>query len=43
MDAKEFRRASQAVWDAMAPGWGDRHAHFEETALPSLSIVASAT
>jgi ubiquinone/menaquinone biosynthesis C-methylase UbiE len=34
MDAKEFRRASQAVWDAMAPGWDDRHAYFEETARP---------
>jgi SAM-dependent methyltransferase len=34
MDANEFRRASQAVWDAMAPGWGDRHAYVEETARP---------
>jgi SAM-dependent methyltransferase len=34
MDATEFRRASQAVWEAMAPGWGDRHAYFEQTARP---------
>ena len=34
MDGTEFRRASRAVWDAMAPGWDDRHAYFEETARP---------
>ncbi len=34
MDATEFKRASQAVWEAMAPGWDDRHAYFEETARP---------
>jgi ubiquinone/menaquinone biosynthesis C-methylase UbiE len=34
MDATEFRRASRAVWEAMAPGWDDRHAYFEETARP---------
>jgi ubiquinone/menaquinone biosynthesis C-methylase UbiE len=34
MDATEFRRASHAVWEAMAPGWDDRHAYFEETARP---------
>jgi ubiquinone/menaquinone biosynthesis C-methylase UbiE len=34
MDATEFRRASHAVWEAMAPGWDDRHAYFEETAQP---------
>ena len=32
MDATEFRRASHAVWEAMASGWDDRHAYFEETA-----------
>jgi ubiquinone/menaquinone biosynthesis C-methylase UbiE len=34
MGETEFRRASRAVWDAMAPGWDDRHAYFEETARP---------
>jgi ubiquinone/menaquinone biosynthesis C-methylase UbiE len=34
MDETDFRRASLAVWDAMAPGWDDRHAYFEETARP---------
>ena len=34
MDATEFKRASHAVWEAMAPGWDDRHAYFEETARP---------
>jgi ubiquinone/menaquinone biosynthesis C-methylase UbiE len=34
MDATEFRRASHAVWEAMAQGWDDRHAYFEQTARP---------
>lgn len=34
MDAIEFRRLSHAVWEAMASGWDDRHAYFEETARP---------
>lgn len=34
MDAAEFRRASHAVWEAMAPGWDDRHAYFEEVTRP---------
>lgn len=34
MDAIEFRRASHAVWEAMAPGWDHRHAYFEERARP---------
>jgi len=34
MDATDFKRASQAVWEAMAPGWDRRHAYFEETARP---------
>ncbi len=34
MDATEFKRTSQAIWEAMAPGWDDRHAFFEETARP---------
>lgn len=32
MDAGDFKRASQAVWEAMAPGWDERHAYFEEMA-----------
>jgi ubiquinone/menaquinone biosynthesis C-methylase UbiE len=34
MDAAEFKRASHAVWEAMAPGWDERHAYFEERARP---------
>lgn len=34
MDATELRRASHAVWQAMAPGWDKRRAYFEETARP---------
>jgi ubiquinone/menaquinone biosynthesis C-methylase UbiE len=34
MDAGEFRRASLAVWEAMAPGWDRRHAYLEEIARP---------
>ena len=34
MRASEFKHASHAVWEAMAPGWDDRHAYFEETARP---------
>ena len=34
MDAGEFKRASQQVWDAMAAGWDDRHAYLETTARP---------
>ena len=34
MDVTEFRRASHAVWDAMAPGWDGRYAFFERTARP---------
>jgi ubiquinone/menaquinone biosynthesis C-methylase UbiE len=33
-EASEFRHASHAVWEAMAPGWDDRHAFFEQTARP---------
>ena len=32
MDVTEYRRASHAVWEAMAPGWDERHAYFERTA-----------
>jgi ubiquinone/menaquinone biosynthesis C-methylase UbiE len=34
LDATEFRQASHAVWEAMAPGWDSRHAWFEEIARP---------
>lgn len=34
MNVTEFKRASQAVWEAMAQGWDDRHAYFEERAGP---------
>lgn len=34
MDPTKFKRASQAVWDTMAPGWDRRHAYFEERARP---------
>ena len=34
MDPSEFRRASHAVWEAMAPGWEERHGWFETAARP---------
>lgn len=34
MDTPDYRRASHAVWEAMAPGWDERHAYFEESARP---------
>jgi ubiquinone/menaquinone biosynthesis C-methylase UbiE len=34
MEAADYRRASHAVWEAMAPGWDERHAYFEEVARP---------
>jgi ubiquinone/menaquinone biosynthesis C-methylase UbiE len=39
MDATEFRRRSQAVWEAMAPGWDSRHAYFEEIARPVTDLM----
>ncbi len=30
----EFKRSSQAVWEAMAPGWDERHAYLEEVTRP---------
>jgi ubiquinone/menaquinone biosynthesis C-methylase UbiE len=39
MDATDFKRASQAVWEAMAPGWDRRHAYFEETARPVTELM----
>jgi SAM-dependent methyltransferase len=34
MEPDEFRRASHAVWEAMAPGWEERHGWFESAARP---------
>lgn len=30
----DYSRASHALWEAMAPGWDERHAYFEEIARP---------
>src|SRR5215207_2412327 len=34
MERTDYSRASLAVWEAMAPGWDERHAYFEEVARP---------
>jgi SAM-dependent methyltransferase len=34
MEPEEFRRASHAVWEAMAPGWEERHGWLENAARP---------
>jgi SAM-dependent methyltransferase len=34
VELNEFRRASHAVWEAMAPGWEERHGWFETAARP---------
>jgi ubiquinone/menaquinone biosynthesis C-methylase UbiE len=34
MDTADFRDASRAVWEAMAPGWDERHSYFEQVARP---------
>ena len=34
MDRADYARASHAVWEAMAPGWDERHAYFEKSARP---------
>lgn len=34
MDRTVYTRASHAVWEAMAAGWDERHAYFEEIARP---------
>ena len=34
MEGADYRRASHDVWEAMAPGWDERHAYFEEVARP---------
>jgi ubiquinone/menaquinone biosynthesis C-methylase UbiE len=30
----DFKQASHAVWESLAPGWDERHAYFEEIARP---------
>jgi ubiquinone/menaquinone biosynthesis C-methylase UbiE len=32
MEPTDFKRASHEVWEAMAPGWDERHAYFERSA-----------
>jgi SAM-dependent methyltransferase len=39
VDPAEYRRASYAVWDAMAPGWDERHAYFEKAARPVTDLM----
>jgi ubiquinone/menaquinone biosynthesis C-methylase UbiE len=39
MNETGFRHASRTVWDAMATGWDDRHAYFEETARPVTELM----
>src|SRR5262245_34250767 len=34
MDTGNFKLAMDAVWEAMAQGWDERHAYFEATAQP---------
>jgi ubiquinone/menaquinone biosynthesis C-methylase UbiE len=34
MDGANYSRASHAVWEAMAPGWDERHAYLEKIARP---------
>lgn len=39
MNMNDFRRASQAVWDAMASGWDRRNAYIEESARPVTELM----
>jgi ubiquinone/menaquinone biosynthesis C-methylase UbiE len=39
MDTSDFRRASRAVWDAMAQGWDRRNAYIEESARPVTALM----
>lgn len=39
MDAVAYRRASLAIWEAMAPGWDERHAYFEQVARPVTDLM----
>jgi SAM-dependent methyltransferase len=32
-------RANRELWDAMAAGWSERHAYFEETARPVVDVM----
>jgi SAM-dependent methyltransferase len=34
VEPSDFKRASHAVWEAMAPGWKERHGWFETTTRP---------
>ncbi len=34
MDQRDFKQVSHGIWEAMAPGWDERHAYFEEIARP---------
>ncbi len=39
MDQTGFRRASQAIWEAMAAGWDARHAMLEQAARPVTELM----
>jgi len=39
MDLEAASRASRQLWDAMATGWDQRHAYFEETARPVVDVM----
>ena len=39
MDLREASRANRQLWDAMAAGWDERHAYFEETARPVVDVM----
>ncbi len=34
MDLAKFKKVSHATWEAMAPGWDERHQYFEKIARP---------
>jgi ubiquinone/menaquinone biosynthesis C-methylase UbiE len=34
MELADYKRTSHDVWEAMAPGWNERHAYFEKTSRP---------
>ena len=39
MDLEAASRANRQLWDAMAKGWDERHAYFEETARPVVDVM----
>jgi len=39
METAEFKRASHAVWEAMAPGWDEQHHYIEERARPVTELM----